>query len=74
MIWKRQEPKKELNPRVKKLDNVSLMSWMDSTLMSFGKSYDDWRFKDYPIEDVSNALDVLNDLWEEISSRKIDKR
>lgn len=74
MIWKRQEPKKELNPRVKKLDNVSLMSWMDSTLMSVGKSYDDWRFKDYPIEDVSNALDVLNDLWEEISSRKIDKR
>lgn len=73
MIWKRQEPKKELNPRVKKLDNVSLMSWMDSTLMSVGKSYDDWRFKDYPIEDVSNALDVLNDLWEEISSRKIDK-
>ena len=74
MIWKRQEPKKELHPRVKKLDNVSLMSWMDSTLMSVGKSYDDWRFKDYPIEDVSNALDVLNDLWEEISSRKIDKR
>lgn len=72
-MWKRDKPTKELNPRVKKLDNQSLMSWMDSTLMNVGMAYDAWRFKNMPAEEVSQALDVLNDLWEEISNRGIDK-
>lgn len=72
-MWKRDKPTKELHPRVKKLDNQSLLSWMDSTLMNVGMAYDAWRFKDKPAEEVSQALDVLNDLWEEISNRNIDK-
>lgn len=73
MIWKRDKPTKELPARIKKLDNQSLMSWMDTTLMSVGAAYDAWRFKDKPAEQVNEALDVLNDLWEELSNRGIDK-
>lgn len=73
MIWKRDKPTKELPARIKKLDNQSLMSWMDTTLMNVGQTYDAWRFKDKPAEQVNEALDVLNDLWEELSNRGIDK-
>lgn len=73
MIWKRNNPTKELHPRIRKLDTQSLMSWMDTTLMNVGMAYDAWRFKDKPIEQVNEALDVLNDLWEELSKRSIDK-
>jgi hypothetical protein len=73
MLWKRDKPTKELPSRIKKLDNQSLMSWMDSTLMNVGMAYDGWRYKNKPIEQVNEALDVLNDLWEELSSRNIDR-
>jgi hypothetical protein len=73
MIWKRDKPTKELPSRIKKLDNQSLMSWMDSTLMNVGMAYDAWRYKGKPIEQVNEALDVLNDLWEELASREIDR-
>jgi hypothetical protein len=46
---------------------------MDTTLMSVGMAYDGWRYKDKSPEQVNEALDVLNDLWEEISNRSIDK-
>ena len=74
MLWKRDKPSKELPPRVKKLDTPSLLSWMDSTLMNVGRTFDAWRYKDAPIEEVHQAIDVLNDLWEEISNRTIDKQ
>jgi hypothetical protein len=73
MIWKRSAPTKELHPRIKKLDTPSLLSWMDTTLMSVGMAYDGWRYKDKSPEQVNEALDVLNDLWEEICNRSIDK-
>jgi hypothetical protein len=73
MMWKRTTPTKELHPRIKKLDTQSLLSWMDTTLMSVGMAYDGWRYKDKSPEQVNEALDVLNDLWEEISNRSIDK-
>lgn len=72
-IWKRSTPTKELHPRIKKLDTQSLLSWMDSTLMNVGMAFDAWRYKDQPAEQVNEALDVLNDLWEEISNRNVDK-
>ena len=73
MIWKRTAPTKELHPRIKKLDTQSLLSWMDTTIMSVGMAYDGWRYKDKSPVQVNEALDVLNDLWEEISNRSIDK-
>jgi len=73
MIWKRDKPVKGLHPRIKKLDDQSLMSWMDSTLMNVGMAYDGWRYKGKPKEQVNEALDVLNDLWEELSNRNIDR-
>jgi hypothetical protein len=41
--------------------------------MNVGRTFDAWRYKDAPIEEVHQAIDVLNDLWEEISNRTIDK-
>lgn len=73
MFWKRETPTKDLHPRIKRLDTPSLLNWMDTTLMNVGMAYDGWRYHDKPMEAVGEALDVLNDLWEEISSRDIDK-
>lgn len=41
--------------------------------MNVGMAFDAWRYKDQPAEQVNEALDVLNDLWEEISNRSVDK-
>ena len=73
MFWKREEPKKALHPRVRALDDHSLLMWMDSTLMNVGAAFDAWRYKGKPREQVDESLDVLNDLWEELSKRFVDK-
>lgn len=72
MIWKRNETEKVvIPPRIKRLDTPSLLSWVDTTVMHFGASFDAWRYKDQPIEDVQDSLDALVALWEEIKSRQV---
>lgn len=73
MIWKRERPTKELPPRVRKLDTHSLIMWMDTTVMNVGMAFDGWRYHDKSMDQVSESIDVLNSLWEEICSREIDK-
>lgn len=74
MIWKREKPSRELPPRIKKLDTQSLLMWMDTTIMNVHQAFEGWRYKDKPIEQIGESLDVLNDLWEELSQRNLDKR
>lgn len=73
MFWKREERKRELHPRVRTLDDSNLLMWMDSTLMNVGAAFDGWRFKGRSMDEVGECLDVLNDLWEEISKRFVDR-
>lgn len=72
MIWKREKPTKEIPPRIKNLDTPSLLMWMDTTLLNVHQAFDGWRFHGKSVEQVSESIDILNSLWEEISSRKVD--
>jgi hypothetical protein len=73
MIWKREKPSRELPPRVRKLDTNSLLMWMDTTIMNVHQAFEGWRYHNKPIEQIGESIDVLNDLWEEICSRGLDK-
>lgn len=67
---KKQEVKGSDIRRIQNMDVVTLRSWFDSTLMGLGSSYDRWRFHDSPAADVSEHLNILNELWRELLVRE----
>lgn len=73
MLWKRETPNREIPPRVRKLDTPELIMWMDTTLLNVHQAFDAWRRHGKSFEQIGEAIDVLNSLWEEISSREVDK-
>lgn len=70
-LWsKTQTEKVDIHPRIKKMDTPSLISWLDSTLMSLGMSLDKWRFHSGEEEAVDESIQALNMLWEELKERR----
>jgi hypothetical protein len=65
------ELKAKADNRIAKMETSALTPWMDSTIMNFAVSFDKWRFKDGPKEEVSEALTVLNSVWDELAQRDI---
>lgn len=65
-------PKIEQIGRIVRMETPSLMSWMDTTIMNLGESYDKWRYHQFPAEEVTEHIRVLTAMWDEILSRKTD--
>lgn len=57
-------------PRVKNLSEPELMSWFNSTLMSLGVSFDNWRYREGSTTEVSDSLNALSEIWKEIKHRR----
>lgn len=74
LFVKNEENTKKAKPeqigRIVRMDTPSLLNWMDVTIMGLGESYDKWRYHKLPAEDVSQHLNVINAIWDEILSRK----
>lgn len=60
----------DVHPRIKKMDTPSVISWLDSTLMSLGMSLDRWRFHSGEEAAVDEAIEALNMLWAELKERR----
>lgn len=55
--------------RASRVDTPSLYTWMDSTIMSLGEAFDQWRYKNAPSEEISNCLEALQVIWAELENR-----
>ena len=71
--------KEELSPtsekrlaRLASAEYPTLLSWFDNTIMGLGASFDQWRYHDAPIDEVTQHVDALQALLVEIRQRKKD--
>ena len=69
MFKNKKTTKKEIPSRIKYLSDSELTSWIDTTIMWTGKSFDQWRYHNGPDKEVSLYIDSLNNLWEELCRR-----
>ena len=69
-FFKKEEPSKRQVPkRLQNLDRASLLQWFDTSVMMLGSSFDRWRYHDGPDGEVSDAIEALSDLWQELQNR-----
>ena len=47
-----------------------LTAWANVVIMDLGRSFDNWNYKDGPTSEVSEHLNVLNQVWSELERRK----
>ena len=57
-------------PRISKMSEYDLISWMDASIMHLGSAYDTWRDHDELPEEVDRCLEALNEVWAEIKARQ----
>lgn len=70
MIFRpKQEQKQPSLPRLKKLRTDELLSWADITILSLGRAFDSYRYRDDPLEEVVLAADTLNKILNELQER-----
>jgi hypothetical protein len=63
------ELKNKADSRVSKMETSALIGWMDSSIMSFGQSFDEWRFRNGSKETVTEAMTIINAIWDELEHR-----
>ena len=56
--------------RVSKLPDNELLSWFNLNIMEVGAQFDQWRYHDSSLEELSMAMDSLNEIWAEIRARQ----
>ncbi len=56
--------------RVTKMSTKDLLDWMDLEIMQLGQAFDQWRFHNNGADEVSNRLDTLATMWDELSERE----
>jgi hypothetical protein len=45
------------------------LQWFDTSVMMLGASFDRWRYHDGPDSEVGDAIEAINDLWQELQNR-----
>jgi hypothetical protein len=63
------QPISKAQQRASRLDTPSLYTWMDTTIMSLGSSFDGWRYKSSPSSEVRDCIEALQVIWAELESR-----
>jgi uncharacterized protein YgfB (UPF0149 family) len=64
--------KAKADSRVAKMETPALTGWMETTLMGLGASYDSWRYRNGPKQEVSEALTIIASIWDELERRDVD--
>lgn len=74
-LFKKQEPGLNHQPptraaqRAALLDGPSLKIWLDSTIMGLGASFDKWRYHKGLEEEVTQHVEAITVIWDEIKKR-----
>lgn len=69
---KQNEPPK--TGRIQRLTESELIQWVDNTILQLGYTFDQWRYHDLPLEDVSLHAATLNDLLKELLNRVVNQK
>jgi len=56
-------------PRIQKMETSQLSSWFGNIIVGLGQSFDQWNYNDGSSSDVTTALNSLDEIWKELSSR-----
>lgn len=67
------EEKTRAQIRAERLDTPSLYAWMDNCVMSLGASFDSWRYKNAPSDEVTSCIEAIHVVWSEIEKRKSER-
>lgn len=70
----RNESPTRAEQRAALLDAPSLKLWMDSTIMGLGAAFDKWRWHRGPSGEVSQHLEALTIVWNELKKRENDEQ
>lgn len=55
--------------RIQRLKTEEIVSWMDSTIMVLGQSFDNWRHHDGDIGEVALVTETLDQMARELAER-----
>lgn len=72
LFGKKTVEKRSVPSRITKMSNHDLTSWANTTIMSLGRAFDDWRYREGPPEAVTESLDSLTLIWHELMDRGND--
>lgn len=61
---------REVPGRIKKISTNDLLSWADTTIMVIGRSFDEYRYHDGPIEEALSSTSTLLDILTEVRARQ----
>jgi len=63
------ELKSKADSRVAKMETSALVGWMDSALMGLNMNFDEWRYRKGDKEMITEAITVINSIWDELERR-----
>lgn len=72
-LFRREEesiPLREVPSRVQKMTREDLILWADNLLMQSGATFDAWRFRDMPIQEVAMTVETLAAILVELQARE----
>lgn len=70
VFTKKETPVREVPSRIKKLSTSELVSWADTTIMLVGKTFDDYRYREEPLDEVVSSVNILSDILHELQNRR----
>ena len=70
-LWtKKEDSIGPLRPeRIRKMDDGQIKSWLNTSIMELGATYDHWSYHSGSPAEVSKVLSIVKDLWDELQSR-----
>ena len=70
-LWNKKEDSVEaLRPeRIRKMDDGQIKSWLNTSIMELGATYDHWSYHGGSSTEVTKVLTIVKDLWDELQSR-----
>lgn len=69
---KKETTKGNVPARVTKMSTQDLVSWGSVLIMQLGLTYDNWHYHDGSADEVTETVQALSYVWEELRGRKVD--
>lgn len=72
-LFRQEDKPKTVPSRLKRLETASLYSWLETSIMGLGATFDKVRYHDASKDEFEEHLEAINALWQEISGRVDDR-
>jgi hypothetical protein len=68
-IWKKVVDNTNNSSRIGKMDKPALLNWLDTSLMELGGSLDKYRFHNGDFAEVTELINIVNELHTALCER-----